>query len=44
MAAPSNGQEGQEIGMQGIDLVEGSRLREQEEKEDAKREDAEMMG
>ena len=44
VAAPSNGQEGQEIGMQGIDLVEGARLREQEEKEDAQREDAEMMG
>ena len=43
VAAPSNGQEGQEIGMQGIDLVEGARLREQEEKEDAEREDAEMM-
>ena len=35
--------QGQEIGMQGIDLVEGARLREQEEKEDAEREDAEMM-
>ncbi len=40
--APGKDADGDEIGMQGVDLVEGARLREEEDKRDAEREDEEM--
>ena len=41
--AQGKDKDGDEIGMEGIALVEGARLREQEEKEEEERDDAEMM-